>query len=88
MNTDVYLTMAVIQQAGVPALRVVATLAVVLFLFGGVFIFRKRDQLFGSDPNVENDFPVVRHNRLEGVLFVWAALTLVLVSILYQVWSA
>jgi hypothetical protein len=31
---------------------------------------------------------VVRHNRLEGVLFVWAALTLVLLSILYQVWSA
>jgi hypothetical protein len=88
MNTDVFLVMAVIQQAGVPALRVVATLAVVLFLLGGVYIFRKRDQLFGGDPNVENDFPVVRHNRLEGVLFVWAALTLVLLSILYQVWRA
>jgi hypothetical protein len=88
MNSEVFLIMAVIQQAGVPALRIVATLAVVLFLFGGVFIFRKRNQLFGSDPNVENDFPVVRHNRLDGVLFVWAALTLVLVSILYQVWSA
>jgi hypothetical protein len=31
---------------------------------------------------------VVRHNREEAVVFVWGGLTLVLLAILYQVWSA
>jgi hypothetical protein len=57
-------------------------------LFGGVLIFRRRHQLFDRDPNVENDVPVVRHNREEEILFVWSGLMLVLLSILYQVWSA
>ena len=78
----------VIEQAGVPALRVAFTFAVLVFLYGGILIFRRRHQLFDRDPNVENDFPVVRHNREEGILFVWGGLTLVLISILYQVWRA
>ena len=88
MQTNGFPFMAVIEQAGVPALRIAFTLAVITFLFGGIFIFRRRHQLFDRDPNVENDFPVVRHIRLEQILFVWSALTLVLISILYQVWTA
>jgi hypothetical protein len=88
MNANTSLMLAAIEQAGVPALRVAFTIAVIIFLFGGVYIFRRRHQLFDRDPNVENDFPVVRHNREEGILFVWGGLTLVLISILYQVWSA
>lgn len=38
--------------------------------------------------NVENDVPAVRHNREEEVVFVWSRLMLVLLAILYQVWSA
>jgi hypothetical protein len=79
--------MAVIEQAGLPALRVAFTIAVIVFLLGGYVIFRKRHQFFDRDPNVPNDVPVVRHNRLEEILFVWGALTLVLISILYQVWT-
>ncbi len=79
---------AVIEQAGVPALRVAFTVAVIIFLFGGIFIFRRRHQFFDRDPNVENDVPVVRHNREEEILFVWSGLMLVLLSILYQVWRA
>ena len=79
---------AVIEQAGVPALRVGFTLAVIVFLFAGVLIWRRRHQFFDRDPNVENDVPVVRHNREEEILFVWSGLTLVLLGILYQVWSA
>ena len=79
---------AVIEQAGVPALRVGFTFAVIVFLLAGVFIFRRRHQLFDRDPNVENDVPVVRHNRVEEVVFVWSGLMLVLLSILFQVWSA
>jgi hypothetical protein len=88
MQTNGFLVIAAIEPAGVPALRVAFTIAVIVFLLGGVFIFRRRHQFFDRDPNVENDFPVTRHNRLEGILFVWGGLTLVLISILYQVWRA
>ena len=88
MKTSGALVIAVIQQAGVPALRIAFTLAVIIFLFAGVVIFRRRHQFFDRDPNVENDVPVVRHNREEEILFVWSGLTLVLIAILYQVWRA
>jgi hypothetical protein len=42
--------------------------------------------LFGRDREVVNDTPVVRHNRLEGIIFVWGGLTLVVLSVLYQLW--
>ena len=80
--------MAVIEQAGVPALRVAFTVAVIIFMFAGFFIWRRRHQFFDRDPDVENDVPVVRHNREELILFVWGGLTLMLVSILFQVWTA
>ena len=79
---------AVIEQAGIPALRVAFSIAVLVFLYGGVLIFRKRHQFFDRDPNVENDVPVVRHNREEAIIFVWSGLILVLLSIPYHVWSA
>ena len=79
---------AVIEQASVPALRVAFTVAVIIFLFGGIIIFRRRHQFFDRDPNVENDVPVVRHNREEEIILVWSGLMLVLIAILYQVWRA
>ena len=79
---------AVIEQAGVPALRIAFTLAVIIFLLGGILILRRRHQSFDRDPNVENDVPLVRHNRLEEILFVWNGLMLILMAILYQVWRA
>jgi hypothetical protein len=83
-----FLIMAVIEQAGVPARRVAFTVAVIIFLLAGVFIWRRRHQFFDRDPNVENDVPVVRHNREEVILSVWSGLTLVLFYILFQAWSA
>ena len=79
---------AVIEQASVPALRVAFTVAVVALAAAGLFVFHTRHQLFDRDPNVENDIPVIRHNRVEEVVFVWSGLMLVLLAILYQVWSA
>jgi hypothetical protein len=78
---------AAIEQTGIPALRIVFSVALLGFLCGGILIFRKRHQFFDRDPNVENDVPAVRHNREEVVLSVWAALTLVLIYLLFQVWS-
>jgi len=88
VETNSSLLIAVIEQPGVPVLRVGFTLAVLVFLLAGVFIWRRRHQFSDRDPNVENDVPVVRHNREEEILFVWSGLMLVLLSILYQVWSA
>ena len=88
METNSSLILALIEQQGVPALRVAFTLAVIMFLFAGVLIWRSRHELFDRDPDVENDVPVVRHNREEAIIFVWSGLMLVLISILYQVWSA
>jgi len=79
---------ALIEQVGVPAPRIAFTIAVIIFLIGGILIFRSRHRFFDRDPNVENDVPVVRHNRMEEILFVWGGLTLVWIAILYQVWRA
>lgn len=79
--------MAAIEQAGISALRVVFSVALLGFLCGGVLIFRKRHQFFDPDASVANDVPVVRHNREEVILSVWTALTLVLIYLLFQVWS-
>ena len=82
------LVIAAIEQAGVPALSVGFTLAVIMFLITGLFIWRSRHQLFNPDPDVENNVPVVRHNREEAIIFVWSGMMLVLLSILYQVLRA
>jgi hypothetical protein len=88
MQTTIPSILAVIEQAGIPALRIAFSIALLGLLSGGVLIFRKRHQFFDRDPNVENDVPVVRHNREEVILSVWAGLTVVLVYIMFQVWSA
>ena len=88
MDTKSSLVLALIEQQGVPALRVALTLAVIMFLFAGVLIWRGRHELFDRDPDVENDVPVVRHNREEAIIFVSSGLMLVLLAIFYQVWSA
>jgi len=77
-----------IQAAAIPALRVAFTIALLVLAGAGLFIYHKRHQFFDRDPNVENDVPVVRHNREEEILFVWSGMMLVLLSILYQVWHA
>ena len=79
---------AVIEQEAVPALRVGSTLAVIFLVFAGILVWHRRHQFFGRDPVVDNDVPVVRHNREEEIIFVWSGMTMVLLFILYQVWSA
>jgi len=80
--------LAVIEEAGIPALRIAFTIAVIVFLLGGISIFRRRHQFFDRDPDVDNDVSVVRRNREEAIMFVWGGLTLVLLYVLDQVWSA
>ena len=67
-------------------LRIGFTIALLLALGAGVFIYGRRDQLFGRDPEVVNDTSVVRHNRFEEIVFVLGGLTLAVLSVLYQLW--
>jgi len=83
MNTCALL-LGVIESAGKPALWIGFTIPLLLLMGAGVFIYCRRDQLFGRDPEVMNDTPVVRHNRLEGIVFVFGGLTLAVLSVLYQ----
>jgi hypothetical protein len=85
-NRHINALLALLEQAGVPALRAAFTGALVLFILAGAFIWRRRHQFFDPDPSVEDDVPVVRHNRAEAVLFVWGGLTGVLLCIAYQLW--
>ena len=88
MNANILILISAIEQAGVPALRVAFTSAVLIFLVVGAAIFRRRHQLFDRDPNVDNDVPVVRRNREELITLVWSGMTLVLIAIMCAVWSA
>jgi hypothetical protein len=81
---------AMLEAAGLPALRVISIIAVLVFAGMGAYIYRRRHQLFDPDPEIaeDEDGPGARHVRLELVLFVWGAVMLVLLATLYEIWRA
>jgi hypothetical protein len=88
LMTQFISSLAVIEAAGVPALRVVFTLAVIGFAGIGLYIYRRRHQLFDRDPDVDNDVAAARHVRFENIIFVWGAMTIVLFCICIAAWRA
>lgn len=82
--------LANIESAGLPALRIVSIIAVLIFAAIGAYIFRRRHQLFERDPEMPaaEDGPAVRHIRFELVLIVWGALMLVMLLTCLQIWRA
>ena len=74
------------EAAGIPALRAAFTIAFLAFAAAGIFIFKKRHALFDRDPSASNDFKGARETRMGNVLFVWAALSIVLLYIFIDVW--
>lgn len=87
MNAPYLLTLV---EAGLPALRVISILAVLIFAAVGTYIYRHRNQLFDRDPELAEyqDGPGIRHIRLELVLVIWGALMLVTIATLYGIWRA
>lgn len=86
MNPSMISLLAAIEAAGLPALRVVFTIGFFVFVAVGTYIWKQQHALFDPDPQVENDVPVVRHNREELILFVWGVYTLLFFCILVDVW--
>jgi hypothetical protein len=74
-------------QVGVPALRIALVFALIIFVFGGIFMFRRRPQFFDRAPRVASNGPVARQNVEDLIIIVGSALMLLLVGILHQVWS-
>ena len=80
--------LALINPAALPALRIAATFFFLIYLAGGAYIFRNRHRFFDRDPEVEDDIPEVRHNRVEVILIPWLFITTVILILLIIFWLA
>jgi hypothetical protein len=79
--------LALINPTALPALRIAGTIFLVIFLLGGLYIFRNRHRFFDKDPDIAEDLPAVRKIRAEEVLMIWCALTILILVILISLWT-
>jgi len=86
MTASMYNMLAGINPVALPALRIVATLFFLIYLLGGVYIFRNRHRFFDRDPNVDNDIPATRHVRVELLLIPWFGITMLILIELINFW--
>jgi len=80
--------LALINPAVLPALRIAATFFFIIYLLGGVYIFRNRHRFFDRDPNVDNDIAAVRKVRIEVVAIPWCVVTTLILILLICFWLA
>ena len=80
--------LALINPAVLPALRIAATFFFIIYLLGGVYIFRNRHRFFDRDPNVDNDIAAVRKVRIEVVAIPWFVVTTLILILLISFWLA
>ena len=88
MIASIYNMLALINPAALPALRIAATIFLLINLLGGTYVFRNRHRFFDRDPNVDNDIPAARRVRVEVVMIPWLGLTTLLVILLISLWLA
>ena len=88
MIAPIHNMLALINPAALPALRIAATIFLLINLLGGTYVFRNRHRFFDRDPNVDNDIPAARRVRVEVVMIPWLGLTTLLVILLISLWSA
>ena len=81
-------SLALIDPAVLPALRIAGMIFLILNLLGGAYIFVNRHRFFDRDPNVDNDVAAVRHLRVEVMLVPWLALTATILILLISFWLA
>jgi hypothetical protein len=88
MIASIYNTLALINPAALPALRIAATFFFLVYLAGGIYIFRNRHRFFDRDPNVDNDIPAVRKVRIEVITIPWLVLTTLILVLVISLWLA
>jgi hypothetical protein len=77
-----------INPVALPALRIAATFFFLVYLAGGIYIFRNRHRFFDRDPNVDNDIPATRKVRIEVITIPWLVLTTLILVLLISLWLA
>lgn len=87
MNPTTGIMIALINPTALPALRIAGGIVLIIYLLAGAYLFRRRRQLFGRDPQVEQDTEAVRHTRVAVVLIPWLAVTTVLFVEWLGLWS-
>jgi hypothetical protein len=87
MNPTAGILIALINPTALPALRIAGGMVLIIYLFAGAYLFRRRRQLFGHDPQVELDSEAARHTRVAVVLIPWLAVTTVLFVEWLGLWS-
>jgi amino acid transporter len=80
--------LALLNHTALPALRVAGTIFFLIYVAGGVYVFRNRHRFFDRDRNVDNDIPAVRRLRIEVVMIPLFVLTTVLTVLLITLWLA
>lgn len=73
-----------LEDARVP-LRIFFGICLVVVFFAGIYVFKKRKQLFGRDPHVTADTYASRNLRLWQVLLVWVLAMELLITMLFRV---
>ena len=87
MNPTTEIILALINPAALPALRIAGAMVLIMYLLAGACLFRRRRQLFGRDPQVEQDTEAVRHTRVAVVLIPWLFVTALLFVEWLGLWS-
>jgi hypothetical protein len=87
MNPTTEIMIALINPTALPALRIAGGMVLVIYLLAGSYLFRRRRQLFGRDPQVQLDTEAVRHTRVAVVLIPWLAVITVLLVEWLGLWS-
>jgi uncharacterized membrane protein len=73
-----------LQEAAVP-LRIFFSICLIAVFFAGIYVFRKRRQLFDRDPQVSTDLWAARNLRLWQVLLVWLLAMELLITMLFYI---
>ena len=83
LNTPFIVATRTLQDGAVP-LRIFFGICLVGVFFAGVYMFRRRIEFFGRDPQVTTDTWAVRNLRLWQVLLVWILAMDLLISMLWR----
>ena len=75
-----------IAPSALPALRIAGAVFLIINLLGGVWMWRQRGQLFGSDPSIEGDRVAFRQLQVVALVIPWLSLTFRLASEWVGLW--
>jgi hypothetical protein len=67
-------------------LRAIFSICLVAVILAGLYVIKKRRELFGRDPHVTADTWASRNLRLWQVILVWILAMDLLITMLWRIW--